>query len=108
MRRYGQAAVWHGPLMLLLMAVACAPSARPNAPQASVAEGDGSQLASRPRGALTIALPWEPDQLAAKGTGGEAGADTRWMFNSPLTSSDPHGEVRPMLAQVIPGRESGD
>src|SRR5262249_392786 len=62
----------------------------------------------KPRGAITMAVAWEPDQLTAKGTGGEAGPDTRWLFNTPWTSSDPQGGILPMLAERVPTQENGD
>jgi peptide/nickel transport system substrate-binding protein len=55
-----------------------------------------------------MAVAWEPDQLGAKGTGGESGSETRWLFNSPLTYDDPQGTLQPMAAQRIPTRDNGD
>jgi hypothetical protein len=49
-----------------------------------------------------MAVAWEPDQLGAKSTGGEAGSETRWMFNSPVTYSDPQGAVHPGMVEQIP------
>src|SRR5690242_16644459 len=92
----------------LLVASACGPASRAGLPDGSGGAGDTSQQAARQRGSITMAVAWEPDQLGAKGTGGESGSETRWMFNSVLTYYDREGNAHPMLAQQIPSRDNGD
>jgi peptide/nickel transport system substrate-binding protein len=104
----GHAAFWHVLLMPLLVVVACGPASRPAAQDGSATQADAAQQAGKPRGAITMAVTWEPDQLGAKGTGGETGSETRWMFNSALTYYDPEGATHPMMAQRVPTRDNGD
>src|SRR5438132_13863472 len=67
----GRAGFW---LMVpLLVTMACGPASRAGLPDGSSSGGDTSQQASRQRGSITMAVAWEPDQLGAKGTGGESG-----------------------------------
>ncbi len=104
----GRTGFWQALLVPLLVTVACGPSSQPTVQDGLRTQEETSQQPGRPRGAVTIAVAWEPDQLGAKGTGGESGSETRWIFNSPLTSDDPQGTVRPMMAQQIPTRDNGD
>ena len=104
---HGRAGFWQALLVPLLVTLACGPGS-PRAVQDGSGAQEASQQPGRPRGAITMAVTWEPDQLGAKGTGGETGSETRWMFNSPLTYYDPQGALHPMMAQQIPTRDSGD
>src|SRR3954453_14484853 len=106
--RWQRRAVLGQVLLALALVGACGPTSQPAAPSKSGAASEPATQASKPRGSITVAVAWEPDQLTAKGTGGEAGPDTRWMFNSPLTSSDPQGGILPMLAERVPTQENGD
>ena len=108
MSRQSGAVLWQALLVPLLVTVACAPGSSPAGQDRSSTQEAASQQAARPRGAVTMAVAWEPDQLGAKGTGGEAGSETRWMFNSALTYYDPQGAAHPMMAERIPTRDSGD
>src|SRR2546430_7679825 len=98
----------HALMVPLFVLMACAPGPRPAGPGPAGAPQDVPQPASQPRGSITIAVSWEPDQLGAKGTGGESGSEPRWLFNSPLTYADPQGTMHPMLAERIPSQDNGD
>jgi peptide/nickel transport system substrate-binding protein len=108
MRGQGRAMLWHALLAPLLIMLACGPTSQPARQDGPSTQGAASPQSGRPRGAITMAVAWEPDQLGAKSTGGEAGSETRWMFNSPLTYVDPEGAGHPMLAQQIPSQDRGD
>lgn len=94
-------------LMPLLIMVACGPGTQ-SAGQGSSGQQGVAQQPGTPRGSITMAVTWEPDQLSGQTTGGETGSETRWMFNSPLVAYEPQGALRPMLAQRIPTRDNGD
>jgi peptide/nickel transport system substrate-binding protein len=94
-------------ILPILLAAGCGPAAPRAVPAESSTASQNAQQPGRPRGSITMAVAWEPDQLGAKSTGGEAGSETRWMFSSPLTAFDRQGSARPMLAQEVPTRENG-
>jgi peptide/nickel transport system substrate-binding protein len=99
----GRSGPWQALLVPLLIGVACAPPAVQNGSRSLSPQQPGGQ-----RGSVTVAVAWEPDQLGAKGTGGESGSETRWIFNSPLTYYDRQGNAHAMLAERIPTRDNGD
>ncbi len=99
-------AVWVALALPLLLTFACAPASTGRG--GGVSQQDAAQQAARPRGSITMAVAWEPDQLGAKGTGGESGSEPRWIFNSTLTYYDRQGNVHPLLAERVPSRDNGD
>jgi peptide/nickel transport system substrate-binding protein len=95
-------------IVVLLVTSACGPSERSSAPGAGPAARAASP-AGTPKGTLTMSLFREPAELGPRSTtGGAAGAETNWIFNSPLTYYDLQGTLRPMMAQHIPSRESSE
>ena len=110
MRRQHRTGFWRALLAASVLFVlgACAPNAQTTRQDTSSAAAPTSGQPSKPRGSIVMAVAWEPDQLSAKGTGGESGSETRWMFNSPFTYFDREGTLHAMLAERIPTRDNGD
>jgi peptide/nickel transport system substrate-binding protein len=92
----------------VLILAACGPTRSPS----SASHGSAATSATperTSRGTVTISIFREPTELGSRSTtGGAAGAETDWIFNSQLTYFDLQGELRPMMARQIPSRENGD
>src|SRR5437762_4357786 len=95
------------PLILLVLAVSCAPQAQR---AASDAGAGSSAPASSPK-RVTAAIMSEPQVLSWKLSAGDnlrAGLDTvEPLISVGLTAPDNQGQLRPMLAEAVPTVDNG-